>query len=328
MLRAVVSGVGLMGRLHAGEYASMEDVQLVGLVEPNLARHEALRQEFQVPVASAPDAFLGQCDVVSVCAPDNLHLPAVLPWLADDVRVLLEKPLAMSVRDGEEILAARRHVDDLMIGHILRFDPRVIRARELVRSGALGEVRQVEVWRSTTHAVGSTPSLRASVAWFLGIHDADLVRFTTGLEVDSVSSVGSHWRSDHYDAVYSLIRYETGAIGTMSNYWTLPDGRPNRAHAGLRVIGSTASVETELGHVDLLHSTMTGAVNPDTRFWPSATHLGVSNIGVELRTFVDAAKNGAPTPVPGEDGLAAVRVIEEVHAQLARSTGDRPQAQR
>ncbi|MDA8310808.1 MAG: Gfo/Idh/MocA family oxidoreductase [Actinomycetota bacterium] len=322
----MVSGVGLMGRLHAGEYASMEDVELVGLVEPDVARHEALRQEYQVPVAAHPEVFLGECDVVSVCAPDHLHLAAVSPWLAAGARILLEKPLAMSVQEGQEILAGRRHVDDLMIGHILRFDPRVIRIRELVRSGQLGEVKQVEVWRSTTRTVGATPSSRTSVAWFLGIHDADLVRFTTGLELDSLSSVGSRWCSDHYDAVYSLIRYTSGAIGTMSNYWTLPDGRPNRAHAGLRVIGSTGSVETDLGHIDLLHSTMTGAVNPDTRFWPSATHTGVSNIGVELRAFVDAAKTGAPTPVSGEDGLAAVSVIERIHAELARNAGDNARA--
>jgi predicted dehydrogenase len=319
--RAVVVGGGAMGRLHAGEYNAMDGVDLIGIVEPRAELHEALAREFGTAVEAVPDAFLGECDVVSVCAPDHLHVQATLPWLASGARVLLEKPLATSTKDGLQILAARRAVDDLMVGHILRFDPRVIRAREVVKSGQLGEVVQVEVWRATTVSVGAPAAERTSAAWFLGIHDADLVRFVTGLEAESVHATGRAVHSAHEDAVYAVITYCHGAIGTMTNYWSLPDARPNRAHAGLRVIGTAGSVEVELGHTDMVLVSGGRAVNPDTRFWPSVTHAGPTNLRSELVAFVQAAVAKAAAPVSGEDALAAVAVVEAIHESMR--TGER-----
>lgn len=322
-MRAAVVGGGAMGRLHAGEYAAMPGIELVGIVEPRVELHQALQSDFDTAVEVRPDVFLEGCDVVSVCVPDHLHVAATLPWLATKARVLLEKPLATSVADGREILAARRSVDDLMIGHILRFDPRVIRAREIVQSGQLGELVQVEVWRATTVSVGAPAAERTSVAWFLGIHDADLVAFVTGLVAESVHATGRTIHSLHEDAVYAAVCYEGGAVGTMSNYWSLPDARPNRAHAGLRIIGMAGSLEIELGHTDMVLVSDAGAVNPDTRFWPSATHVGPTNLKSELDAFVDAAVNKAPTPITGEDGLAAVTVIEAIERSLHTGNAER-----
>jgi len=316
VIRAVVCGGGAMGRLHAGEYKTMGGVDLVGIVEPSAEVRGALARDFDTRVEAVPDPFLGECDVVSVCAPDHLHVPATLPWLANGARVLLEKPLATSTADGRDILAARRAPDDLMIGHILRFDPRVIRAREVVNSGQLGDLVQVEVWRSTTVSTGAHAAARTSVAWFLGVHDADLVRFVTGLAAQSVQAAGRAIHSAHEDAVYTLVRYCSGAIGTMTNYWSLPDARPNRAQAGLRVIGTAGAVEIELGHTDMLLVTGGHAVNPDTRFWPSATHTGQHNLSSEVAAFVQAARDKAPTPISGEDGLAAVAVVEAIHESM------------
>ncbi|MFI7026435.1 Gfo/Idh/MocA family protein [Micromonospora sp. NPDC049900] len=317
MLRAAVVGMGWMGQLHAGIYHQHPRVDLVGLVEPDPAAEQPLRDRFGVPVHRDIAELLDRVDVVSVCTPDHLHPQTTIPFLRAGVRVLVEKPLATSSADAQRILDARPDPHALSVGHILRFDPRVIRARELVRSGELGPLWHVDVWRDTTRTVAVRPSERTSVAWFLGIHDADLVRFVTGLTAVRVAALGRAVLSAHADAVYATVRYEGDVIGSMENNWTLPDGRPNRALAGLRVVGEHGSVEIDLGHVDLLHATADGAVNGDTRNWPSRGASGVSNIRTEVEEFVRAAEEGAPAPVPGEEGLAAVRVVEMIHASLA-----------
>lgn len=319
MLKAAVVGMGWMGGLHAGVYRRADGVELVGVVEPDRSRRDRLAAEYGAPVYDDIEPLLGRCDVVSVCTPDHLHVPATTALLHAGARVLVEKPLATSVADAERILAARPDPAALSVGHILRFDPRVIRMRELVRSGELGDIWHVEVWRDTTRGVAVAPSQRTSVAWFLGIHDADLVRFVTGLEAERVSAVGRAVLSEHADVVYATIHYRGGVVGSMENNWTLPDGRPNRALAGLRVMGANGALELDLGHVDLLRATATGAVNLDTRTWPSTEWSGTSNIQAEVTAFIDAARTGGPAPVPGEDGLAAVRVIEMVHRSLAAS---------
>jgi predicted dehydrogenase len=318
VIRAAVIGMGWMGGLHAGVYQRLAGVELVGVVEPDAAKRGLLAREYGVGVHEDVDSLLdaGSCDVVSVCAPDHLHAQAAIPMLAAGARVLVEKPLATTTEDARRILAARPDTDALTVGHILRFDPRVIRCREVVQSGELGEIWHVEVWRDTTRAVATAPSQRTSVAWFLGIHDADLVRFVTGLEVEQVSAAGRAVLSPHPDVVYANVRYAGGAVGTMENNWTLPDGRPNRALAGLRVTGSNGLIELDLGHVDLLRSDDTTSVRLDTRTWPSREWTGSSNIQAEVAAFVAAAAAGAPTPVSGEDGLAAVRVVELIHRSL------------
>lgn len=317
MLDAAVVGMGWMGQLHAGIYHRDPRTKLAGLVEPDPARHRELQERFGVPVHSDIAEVAGRVDVVSVCTPDHLHRQTAIPFLQAGARVLVEKPLATNSADARLILDARPDPDALSVGHILRFDPRAIRARELVQSGELGALWHVDVWRDTTRTVAVRPSQRTSVAWFLGVHDADLVRFVTGLHARRVSAVGRAVLSGNADAVYATVRYDGDVIGSMENNWTLPDGRPNRALAGLRVVGENGSVEIDLGHVDLLHATADAAVNGDTRNWPSRNATGVSNIRTEVEEFVRAAEDRAPAPVPGEEGLAAVEVVEMIHASLA-----------
>lgn len=316
MLRAAVVGMGVMGRIHATEYVEMEDVELAGVVETDESKHEALEREYRVPVVDRPESLLSGVDLVSVCTPDDRHLESVAPWLEAGVRVLVEKPLAMKVADGEQILNMCRDQDALMVGHILRFDPRVIRGRESVQAGELGDLWHIEVWRSTSRSVAATPAQRTTVAWFLGVHDADLVRYVTGLDVEGVNAIGAPCLSNNADVVYAMIQYSNGAIGSMRNSWTVPDNRPERHPAGLRVTGSKGSLEIDLGQVDLMYSTNDNAVQLDTRHWPSRSHSGVANITSEIRAFVDATKRGGPSPISGEEGLAAVRVVELIHQSI------------
>lgn len=313
-----------MGGLHAAVYSELDGVDLIGVVEPDPARHDGIRAALGVPVHTGPGPVLGEADVISVCTPDDRHVDTAVPALESGARVLVEKPLATTAEDARRILAACPCPDALTVGHILRFDPRVVRCRELVRSGDLGEIWHVEVWRNTTRAVATGPARRTSVAWFLGVHDADLVRHVTGLEAVQVAATGRRLLSPHVDVVYANVHYRGGAAGSMENNWTLPDGRPNRALAGLRVTGSEGSAEIDLGHLDLWHSTTTAARSLDTRNWPGRDHSGGSNIRAELAAFVRAARDGAPAPVPGEDGLAAVRVVEALHASLAADGAPAP----
>jgi predicted dehydrogenase len=310
-------GLGVQGDLHAGVYQDLTDVELVGLVEPDESKHGLLAARYGVPVHSDSSALLGEVDVVSICAPDDLHVATTVPFLSSGARVLVEKPLATTMAEVRQILAARPDPDALSVGHILRYDPRVVRARDLVRSGDLGDIWHVDVWRDTSRAVAVLPSKRTSVAWFLGIHDADLVRFVTGLEVESISSIGRSTQSAQADVVYSNVVYRGGVVGSMQNNWTLAAGRPSRAFAGLRVVGSAGSVEIDLAHVDMLVSTAESGVYQDTRNWPGRSRTDMYNLRTEIQDFVQAALQKGPAPVPGEDGLAAVRVVEMIHASLA-----------
>lgn len=314
--RVAVIGLGQIGLLHAVTYSSMPDVSLVGLVEPDEGKHAELRREFGVSVERTFDFVEPLVDAVSICTPEPAHVDVAVRALDAGKFVLVEKPLAVNVVDAARILASRPSTRRLTVGHILRFDPRVQKCRDAVRSGKLGRVWHVEVWRSTTRETGRRLSGRTSVAWFLGVHDADLVRYVTGLEVIAVHGTGQRLFSRHYDVIYGQLELTDGVVGSMFNSWALPDARPSRALAGLRVVGSEGMIEVELGHHDILLSTNHGATFLDSWFWPDDSVVRSHNLRRELEAFVEASRADGPSPVTGEDGLAAVRIIEGLERSI------------
>jgi predicted dehydrogenase len=320
---AAVVGMGWMGSLHAAAYRAHPDVELVGVVETDPERVAQLEREQGPRAVGTLDELLDEVDLVSVCTPDHQHVDVAVHALAAGKRTLVEKPLAMDPGEARRILDARRHPDDLMVGQILRFDPRVVRARELVVSGALGELWHVEVWRNTTRGVAAVPSERTSVGWFLGIHDADLLLHLTGLSVRSVTAEGRRLFSAHLDVVHALVDLEGGVVGRMENAWTLPDTRASRAHAGVRLSGSEACIEVDLSHHGLLISDQRGTVERDVVNWPSDAGQGPSNIQREVDAFVLAAQKNGPAPVSGEAGLRAVELVARIHDA---ATSDRDQS--
>jgi predicted dehydrogenase len=296
----------------------MSEVEFVGITETNAERRAKVAQEFGVRGYERLDQMLGDVDALSICTPDHLHEEPTLQALGAGKRVLLEKPMGVSTASCDRILAGRRNPNALMIGHILRFDPRVIRAREIVQAGDLGDIWHVKVWRSTSQAVGVGIWDRTSVAWFLGVHDADLLRFITGREAEVVAALGRNVLSPAMeDVVHVLLRLQGGPIATMENSWTLPHSRPSRADAGFRLIGAKGAIEMSLSHNDLQLVPREGnAVNLDTYFWPSRSGAGAFNLKTEIEAFVSAARSGGPTPVSGEDGRAAVALIEAIETAM------------
>ena len=319
-LRVGVLGVGVQGHLHSRTLATMPNVEFVGVAEANVERREKVSGEFGIRGFDSLAAMLPHIDAVSICMPDHLHEAPAIEALEAGKRVLLEKPMSISTASCDAIMARCPDPDALMIGHILRFDPRVIRARELVAAGELGDLWHVKVWRSTSQAVGVGIWDRTSVAWFLGVHDADLIRFVTGQDVEVVGAIGRNVLSPaEADIVHALIRLDGGAVGTMENSWTLPHSRPSRADAGFRLIGSKAAIEVSLSHNDLLMVPRDGgsAVNMDTYFWPSRTGQGAYNLRTELDAFVSAALTKGPTPISGQEGRAAIAIVEAIEKALA-----------
>jgi predicted dehydrogenase len=314
-------GAGVQGRLHARTLLTMDSVELVAVADPSDVGQDWARSQGLEAVGSM-DELIDRVDAVSICMPDHLHEDATIAALGSGKRVILEKPMAVSTDSCDRILeAAAVDPDALMIGHVLRFDPRVIRARELVMAGDLGDVWHVKVWRCTSQAVGAGIWDRTSVAWFLGIHDIDLVRFVTGLDAELEWASGRRFLSSTIDVVHAALRLSNGGLLSMENNWTLPHGRPSRADAGIRIIGSRGSVEVDLSHTDLLHVDRDGAGNYlDTRFWPAGDGGGAYNLLSELGAFVESARRGGPSPVSGADGREAVRVIESIQAALDRAS--------
>ena len=313
-----VVGLGMMGTFHAKVYGDLSGVELIGGVDALPEAEEKFNAELNVKKIGSLDALLDTADAVSICTPDHLHKDAALKAFDKNVKCLIEKPLATSSADCGAILSARPDPSYLMVGHILRFDPRLWHARRTVMSGAIGKVISVKIWRNNDRAGGEHFGRNTSSAWFLGVHDIDAVHFVTGERVVKVSAIGKKFFTPHYDYVAASLELTNGALVTMENGFIIPRERVSALDAGMVIIGEHGMVELDMNHSGVrLTTAETGrSLMQDTYHWPLLGEQIHGDLRAELEAFIDAVKNNETPPVTGEDGAEAVKVIERITAFL------------
>jgi len=317
-IRVGVVGAGMMGELHAAVYRSLPGVELKWIIEPDAGRAAQAGARLGVPMHPSADGRWSEVDAVSICTPDHIRQP-VRDALGAGVRVLVEKPLATSSAEAAELLAARRRPEDLMVGHVLRFDPRLSQARAAVPE--IGPLWSVRCWRANSLLAAERIGPRTSVAWFLGIHDVDVIRWVTGRDIVEVRARGRQRVSAHHDHVQVHALLSDGTPVDLQWSWLLPVQRASGLHAGLELIGADGMLEVELSHnaVALTSRTSARTRQLDTYHWPADVRTGApgGDLRAEIEGFVAAARTGALPPVSGEDGANAVAVIEAVHRSIA-----------
>jgi len=136
-LRVGVIGVGVMGSNHARVLAEMPGVRLAGVADPDRKQAHFVGTTLGCPAVSTVEELLERgVDAVSIAAPTHLHRTIALACIERGVHVLVEKPIASSVAEGEDIIvAARRAGLTLMIGHVERFNPAVQAIADAIRKG-------------------------------------------------------------------------------------------------------------------------------------------------------------------------------------------------
>lgn len=150
-LRVGILGCGAVAGFHAVRLAALEEVQIVGLVDPNPQSIDRLRQRVSldgVPAFASPDDLYQsvELDAVVVATPHTLHRPLILGALERGLHVLCEKPLACTPEETREIAdAAAASGLTVTVGYQRHFDPGYVYMRELIDRGDLGELRAVSI---------------------------------------------------------------------------------------------------------------------------------------------------------------------------------------
>ena len=208
-LRVAVIGVGHLGQHHARLLAAMPDVELTGVVDTNRSRAEQIAASYHAePFTSASDV-LDRVDAVVVAVPTVAHVEVARPFLDRGIAVLVEKPMAASLAEADELLAcAAASGAVLAVGHTERFNPAVAAALPLVL-----RPRFIEV-----HRLGTFPdrSLDIDVIFDLMIHDLDMLLAAVGSAVESVEVVGVHVLTPRTDIANARLRFANGCIANVT----------------------------------------------------------------------------------------------------------------
>ena len=209
-LRIAVVGVGHLGQHHARLLASMDGVQLVGIVDTKPGRAGEIASKLGVPsFTHLGELPLDGLDAVTIAVPTVSHLDVALPLIDAGVSVLVEKPLSSSLDDADKMIesAARRGVV-LAAGHTERFNPAVVAALPLVSNPRFIEV----------HRLGTFPerSLDIDVIFDLMIHDLDLLLTSVKSEVVSIEAIGVNVLTPKTDIANVRLRFESGCIANVT----------------------------------------------------------------------------------------------------------------
>jgi len=322
-LRAAVLGLGMMGRHHARILQALPGVTFAGAVDPAGDRHGAVRDPALVFPTLERLLEAGAPDMAVVALPTEEHLPAALALADAGVHMLIEKPLAASGAEAEQIIAAvERRGLAAAVGHVERFNPSLMALRERLLAGQLGDVFLV-----ATERVGPFPERIRDVGVVkdLATHDLDIVRWVADAPIATVAAQTAHRTGrPHEDLV--LV---TGRLASDVPFNTIVDWLTPTKTRRTRVLGDRGMLVAETVTADLTFYE-NGRVSSD---WTSAQALrGVSEgdatryalarsepLRTELEAFRDLVAGAGDAPaVTLAQGLAALRTAEAV-LESARS---------
>ena len=211
-LRVAVVGAGAFGRNHLRVYAGLAGVELVAVVDADAAvRAWAAKQYGIAAFASVTELLASGVEVsaASVCVPTVHHAVVGRELLCAGVDLLVEKPLAASLAEADELVAlAAQHGRVLQVGHLERFNPAVTAAKVLLNRPMFFEAHRLSVFTAR--------SLDVDVVLDLMIHDLDVVLSLTDAPVREVRAVGLPVLSRTVDIANVRVEFENGCVANFT----------------------------------------------------------------------------------------------------------------
>lgn len=300
-----VIGLGAIGLKHCSALAMIERATIAAVADVDEKALESTAKQYNATPYYDFKKMLTHpgLDAVIVATPDQLHRDACVLAAEAGKHVLVEKPIATTISDAEDIIRTTDKAGvKLMVGFALRFSPPYVHAKKVVADGTLGEVVSIFARRLNVITQPDRLKGRCGVVMFLGTHDFDAMRWILGSEpisiyCESSTSVPSAYPIDN--ETFSIIRFKNGVIGCAHIGWYLQTQHPAGRDFKLDIIGNKGSLNLDQMRQGVEVYTATGAKFPS---------IG-SGLYDEDRIFVDCVLDNKPSPTTGQDGLASLRMV-------------------
>jgi len=299
-LGVAVIGTGFWGRNHARNMKELQETHLIAVCDKDEAKAKAIAELFGVEAYRDSRKMLKRKDIeaVTVCTWSTNLATEAMNVLRAGKHVLVEKPMANSVREAKKIVdLAKKKQRYLMVGFLMRFIPGVQRIREAVEKGEIGTLvyataRRVSEWPERIGDVG--------VVKDLAIHDIDITRYLLCDDpVEVYAKAGSLRHKQFEDHAQILLTFKGGKTAFIEANWLTP-----YKIRKLTVTGSKAIMSLDY---------ITQEITIETSGQTMAPRYEVKEpLKLELQHFADSVLNDKEPAITGADGLKAVQVAEAV----------------
>lgn len=317
-LRLGIVGAGVMGGRIGSRVANgdIAEFALAGVADVDASRARQLAQELETSAHDSIENLISKesPEVLYIATPDHLHLQPCLIAAGAGIPFLVEKPLATTVPDAEQIVAAVAAAGiTAEVNFSNRWNPPFVTAKEQIVSGSMGDFVTLFARLNNT-VISPTQNLSwasdTTSAWFLLSHCFDLAYWLHGRKAASVYASGVRGVLDAlavntWDSIHAIVRYEDGTDGSFESVWILPRGQASPVEFTFRYVGrrGIATIDTSNQSITLANADRTS--NPITLNWTPQRFRALA-ISIRSRTPV----------VTLAAGLENVRILVALHKSL------------
>jgi len=321
-----VIGVGAFGRNHTRVYRQLQQagsVRLVGVVDPDTPRADAIAREFSCKAFGSVEQMLtthSEVQAASVAVPTVLHLEVARPLMEAGVDVLIEKPVAATLGEADELIRlALEHKRVAQVGHLERFNPAVRATLPLISRPMFFEVHRLSVF--------SPRALDVDVVLDLMIHDLDIVLTFVKSGVKEIRAVGLPILSGKVDIANVRIEFESGCVAN----FTASRVSTERVRK-LRFFQAGQYISIDYERQDVLVFSVGSAagstagmaaepsVNPQIQIAKPAI-TAEEPLLAEIKAFLQSVRERSRPVVSLEDGRRALELGLAILAEIGRHAG-------
>jgi len=328
-LKVCVIGAGTMGKKHINVFATTDDVVLAGICDLNLDVAKTVAAEYGTDIScygSYQEMIeTHKPDAVAIAVPDSEHKEPVMEALRSGAHVLVEKPLATTLADSDEMIAfAKKCGKILMVNYSHRWIPVYYTAHERLSCGDMGPVAMVYARKNDSIAIMTEwPWLQdSSPAAFLSSHDIDLVRWFIGCEAKSVYAVGykgvlkRKLNMDTYDCIQATVKFENGAVAVFESSFIYPKAYPTLTNSYIHICCEDGLIELPRQIDSIATTTDTVHNYPQTSIAPMINGKVLGAFRWANEHFIECVKKGLEPLTSGYNARQISEIVEAIHLSL------------
>ncbi|MDI6790984.1 MAG: Gfo/Idh/MocA family oxidoreductase [Thermodesulfobacteriota bacterium] len=305
-----VIGVGYLGQYHAEKYASMEEADLVGIVDIDKKRAHEIAEKYGAKTYTDYKDLIGKVEAVSVVVPTTLHYPVAGHFLRQGIDVLLEKPMTCTLAEASRLikLAKARNLI-LQVGHLERFNPAVVALKDHLENPLFIESHRLSTFKGR--------GIDVDVVLDLMIHDIDIILNIVKSKLKDIHAVGVPVITPNTDIANVRLEFENGCTANVT-----VSRISNKNMRKIRIFQPNAYLSVDYARREIMvikKTTQNGMYGFPGIEEQVASFPESDSLAEELRAFVFSVRTRKPPVVSGEDGQRALQVALKIMKQINRT---------
>jgi predicted dehydrogenase len=302
-LKCAVIGTGYLGKFHAEKYASLDDCELVAVVDINEEAAKSVADKHSARALTDYQSLLGNVDAVSIVVPTSLHHAVSRDFLNAGAHVLVEKPMTVTVEEADELIAIANEKNVILqVGHLERFNPAVMGLEQMEDKPLFIESHRLSPFNPRANDV--------SVVLDLMIHDIDIILALVDSEVERIDASGTAVLTKGTDIANARLTFKNGCVANVT-----ASRISMKTERKMRMFRPCSYIS-----VDFQNRVLTKHKTGEKEMFPGIPEIETEEsvfengdaLLEEIKHFVNCIKTGENPLVAGEAGKRALETAIEI----------------